>query len=288
MTKKVVQLMLWSVPWLLQSNVAHAWGLYTHLYFAQWLLWGVPLADAELRRAIARYPKLVLAGACMPDFALVGPLVGTSVFESTHCWHNAAALLADAKTDQERALVVGFYSHLFTDVVAHHHFVPTHERLWVDWPMLAHTMSEWAMDAHVTPHLMATPQQLLLEGEPEISVLLSRHYHISLIQARQVVLALAHADYLLRFAKIPSILYGSLRRMDRRLSVRFDHFTQQAVARLPEINRVLSGEVPHPNPNGESKRRAQRRLSVNTQQEMQVGVALPKECYFQVVTHLEQ
>ena len=65
--KQMRRMILLALPWLLQSTSAHAWGLYTHVFFAQWLVWGVPFLDGELRRAVARYPKLVMAGACLPD-----------------------------------------------------------------------------------------------------------------------------------------------------------------------------------------------------------------------------
>ena len=84
--KKLIRLLLCGIPFLLQASNAHAWGLYTHVFLAQWLIWGVPLLNGELRRAVARYPKLVMAGACLPDLALVGRLAGTRAFEQTHCW----------------------------------------------------------------------------------------------------------------------------------------------------------------------------------------------------------
>ena len=61
----------WFIPLLLWSADAHAWGLYTHVYFAQLLVWAVPLTDPRYRRAVKAFPRLVLAGACLPDLALL-------------------------------------------------------------------------------------------------------------------------------------------------------------------------------------------------------------------------
>ena len=47
---------------------ALAWGLDTHLYFAQQALLAAPLADPALQRAVLRLPRFVLAGACLHPF----------------------------------------------------------------------------------------------------------------------------------------------------------------------------------------------------------------------------
>ena len=49
---------------------AAAWGLQTHVFLAQWLLAAAPFADPQLRAAVLRLPRLVLAGACLPDLSL--------------------------------------------------------------------------------------------------------------------------------------------------------------------------------------------------------------------------
>lgn len=265
---------------MLQAHDANAWGLYTHVFLAQWLVWGVPLLDGELRRAVARYPKLVMAGACLPDLALVGPAVGTRAFDQTHCWQNARTLLNSVQNDSERALVVGYYSHLFADVVAHHHFVPAHERLWVDWPMLAHTISEWSMDAHVAPHLMATPTRLLRDGEGEIVALISRHFELPADQARRAMRLLAQADYGLRGSRLPQFLYRSAKRLDKQVSPRFDYFVSSTSARFSEFNRVLSGDSPILDANGGSAKVAQARLDQFSRHQIKRGQPLPVDCFY--------
>lgn len=55
---------------------ALAWGLQTHVFLAQWMLAALPLADPQFRAAALRLPRLVLAGACLPDLALAGRMLG--------------------------------------------------------------------------------------------------------------------------------------------------------------------------------------------------------------------
>src|SRR5688500_8014002 len=59
---------------------ALAWGLQTHLFFAQYVLAALPFADPELRAVALRLPRVVLAGACLPDLGIVGQLLGTPAF----------------------------------------------------------------------------------------------------------------------------------------------------------------------------------------------------------------
>ncbi|BBP02759.1 hypothetical protein TPL01_01910 [Sulfuriferula plumbiphila] len=170
-----MRVLLWSIPLLCQSHDALAWGLYTHVFFAQWLLWGVSLLDPRLRHAAWRYPRLVMAGACLPDLALVGKHVGTQAFNNTHDWDSALRMMREADSDVRRALALGYQSHLLVDVIAHHHFVPAHEHLWLNLPVLTHAASEWAMNAHIQPHLLATPDTLLRDGADEIGQHIARH-----------------------------------------------------------------------------------------------------------------
>ncbi len=278
--KKMLRTFLWATPFLLQAHDACAWGLYTHIFLAQWLVWGVPLLDNELRRSVLRYPKLVMAGACLPDLALAGPFAGTRAFERTHCWQKASAMLESAQTDAERALIVGYYSHLFADVLAHHHFVPAHERLWVAWPMFAHTVSEWSMDAHVSTHLMANPARLLRDSEIEIVTLVSREFELKPEIVRRAVRMLASADYLLRWSRLPQFLYHGVKRFDRRAQRRFNYFISETSARFGEFNRVLAGDSPLLDANGGPVAVAQARLDQFTRHQIKRGQPLPEDCFY--------
>ena len=276
--KKSLRLLLWTVPLLLQSRDAAAWGLYTHVFFAQWLLWGVPLLDPALRRAAARFPKHVLAGACLPDLAIVGHAAGSHAFDTTHDWDDALRLLNSAEDDASRALALGYCSHLLVDIIAHHHFVPAHEHLWLNVPVLTHACAEWAMDAHIRPQLLTTPKALLNSAEVEICVLVTQHFAVKHATARRATRLLARADTVLRRSWLPQMLYATAARLDTRVPARFDYFVTQTTQRLGEINQLAQARSTLADANGGCPVRARDRLNHFTQGQIRRGQPLPVDC----------
>ena len=238
------RLALWfSIPALLQAADALAWGLYTHVFFAQLLVWAVPLADPALRRAVRRFPARVMAGACLPDLALVGRTAGTGSFDASHEWGQAHALLAGARDDEARACAVGAISHLWVDIIAHNHFVPAHEHLWGNVPTLTHCACEWAMDRHIARHLFRPPRQLLVADDWLVGHVADQ-FGCDRATARRALRQLGGAESLLRASRLPGALYAVARLADRHLAGRFDYYVRETTRRLPQINRVLAGEAP--------------------------------------------
>ncbi len=235
--------MLWGVPALLFAGDALAWGLYTHVYFAQLLVWAVPLLDPALQRAVRRFPQRLMAGACLPDLALVGKTAGTQAFDGSHRWDSAHALLANARDDASRACAVGVMSHLWVDIIAHNHFVPAHEHLWWNVPMLTHAAAEWAMDRHVAQHLFHPPATLLTADDGLIDYVVN-NFGCSPAAARRAVQQLAGAETILRRSGLPGLLHGVGRLFDTRLAARFDYYLCETTRLLPQMNRVLAGEAP--------------------------------------------
>lgn len=271
-------LVLWAMPFLLTSADAWAWGLATHVYFAQLLLWSVPLLDRRFREALARHPRRVLAGACLPDLALFGRRAGTRAFDRTHQWATAERLLREGRDDGERALALGFASHLLVDVIAHNHFVPSHEALWLDVPVLTHAVSEWAMDHHLAADTLAPPRRLLREDLAGVARFAASHFGCGFAEARRAVVYLARGDGALRLSGIPQACHRWARRLDRGLHRRFDYYVAETSARLAGINRVLAGErpawhaeVPEEKP-GIARPEVLRRL-------LEEGLPLPLELY---------
>ena len=232
------------IPLLLHSAEALAWGLATHLYFAQLLIWAVPLLDPRLRAAAKRFPQLVLAGACLPDLALVGRVATTDAFEDSHDWGQAARLLAHAETDEARAIALGYASHLFVDIIAHNHFVPAHERMWLKLPMVTHAMSEWAMDAHIARHLFSMPSQLLRDHHDTLAQYITAEFDCDPQAAASALKYLQHATAFLYGTRAHRLLYVGAMSLDRDLAQRFDYYVTGTAARLPQINRLLVGEAP--------------------------------------------
>ena len=231
--------MLWLIPMLLQSMDAHAWGLLTHVYFAQWMLWTLPLADPNLRRAVRRFPELVLGGACLPDLSLISP-----AFRHTHQWDHIHAMLRAARNDEESAVAVGYASHLLVDVVAHNHFVPAHEAMWLEDKLLTHVLSEWAVDAHLAPMVETTPYELLEKHHAIFAQLMARHFRCSEQRALTTINRLAKADNLLRKVALPYLLYHTFRSLDQRVLEHFTYYIAQTQAMLQQIHSVLDGVHP--------------------------------------------
>ncbi|HCA26864.1 MAG TPA: hypothetical protein DEP05_04365, partial [Betaproteobacteria bacterium] len=243
--RKMFPTLLWALPFILQSSDACAWGLLSHVYYAQLLIWAIPLADPRFSRAVKRFSHLVMAGACLPDLAIVGKGAGTKAFDANHRWETAAGLLANAgSSDEALALALGYSSHLLVDVIAHHYFVPAHEQLWVNAPHVTHAVCEWAMDAHIAPHVFSTPGELLLGNAELLAAYVAAYWPCTHRTAARAVLTLGKADNLLRGSGLPVFLYRAANRLDSRVRRRFNHYAVQTSERLPQINRLLAGDFP--------------------------------------------
>jgi hypothetical protein len=234
----------WLIPLLLYSSDALAWGLYTHVYFAQQLVWAIPLADTRFRRAVGAFPAWVMAGACLPDLSLTGQHAGTNDFRQTHQWDTARRLLEQASSDEERAIALGFASHLLVDIIAHNHFVPAHEKLWLNVPVLTHASSEWAMDAHVKDHVFNPPASLLKQNRDVLTHFAAAHFQCDPLKAGRAIMLLAHGDALLRGSRLADGLYQTGKVLDRNLKRRFNYYLRETSRRLVQINHVIEGRNP--------------------------------------------
>lgn len=242
--KHILKLWRWWLPLLLFSGDACAWGLYTHVYFAQLLVWAVPLTDPRFRKAALAFPRLVMAGACLPDLALLSERPWGEPFSTTHQWQRARKLLEDAQSDEELALSLGFVSHLMVDVIAHNHFVPAHEKMWGNVPLLTHAACEWAMDMHIREQLFAQPGELMDSHRHELADYVARNFGCSPAIAVRAVGMLAGAENLLRNSKLSQLCYAVARRLDVRVQRRFNYYLSETSVRLMHIDRILTGEEP--------------------------------------------
>lgn len=278
--KSLLKYWRWWIPLLLWSADANAWGLYTHVYFAQLLLWAVPLTDPRYRRAIKSFPRLVLAGACLPDLALLSEQSWGEPFSSTHQWQRAHKLLDDAKSDEEYALSLGFVSHLLVDVIAHNHFVPAHEKMWGNVPVLTHAACEWAMDMHIRPQLFAEPAELMHAHRAELAEYVAQHFSCPSSLAQRGVGMLAGAESLLRFSRLSHLCYHGARWLDAGMQRRFNYYLSETSARLTHIDRILLGEVPvwDANPHADDPS-LRRRIELVTPLQLRHRMPLPQDVF---------
>lgn len=229
----------WWLPCCMYCSDVYAWGLVTHLYFAQSLLWAMPLLDPRLQTAIKKFPELVMAGACLPDLALF-----SHRFRHTHLWENAHDLLQIAHTEQEVALAVGYASHLYIDVIAHNHFVPAHEAMWLKSTLATHIASEWAMDAYLSPLTNTTPMRLLRKHQQVIAKFISPHFRCSETTTKIALRRLAWGDGLLRAIKLPQAIYQAVKIIDRRTGAHFIYYIAKTQLAMADVGDMLNGNRP--------------------------------------------
>lgn len=229
----------WWLPCCLYSVDANAWGLVTHLYFAQSLLWAMPILDPRLQSAIKKFPELVMAGACLPDLAIV-----SHRYRHTHHWDNAHQLMFMAQTDEELAIAIGYASHLYVDVIAHNHFVPAHEAMWHKNEVLTHIISEWAMDAHLAPLMNTTPCQLLLQHKTMIAPFICTQFQCTVYETNTALQRLAFWDGLLRYVKLPQAIYTFVSFLDKRVFKHFVYYVAKTQVAIKDIGFVLNGDRP--------------------------------------------
>ena len=222
---------------------ALAWGLQTHVFLAQWTLAAIPLADPQFRAAALRLPRLVLAGACLPDLALAGRMLGLTTFRRAHQWSTLRRLAA-ACWDEERAIAVGYASHLLADVVAHNRFVPEHERRIVGVPHVTHALCEWAMDEHLKKGLTMAPADVLDCESHTLAQAAARTFSCRETLARRVVLFLGRAERTLRASRLPRLCGGAMRLLQGNTAVPFDAYMSEARGSIKQMDAVLGGAVP--------------------------------------------
>lgn len=224
---------------IVHANEANAWGLITHVYFAHSLLWAMPLMDTRLRKAIQNFPDLVMAGACLPDLAII-----SKHFSNTHHWQHAHELLDSANNEEDLAIAIGYASHLYIDVIAHNHFVPAHEEMWSDKGMFTHISSEWAMDAHLSPLLIKSPGELLSTNADKLARFIAKQFNCDIKETKTLILKLSFWDRMLRTFRIPHLIYFASQILDKRVHKHFIYYIAKTQVAIADIGIVLSGIKP--------------------------------------------
>lgn len=217
---------------------AHAWGLYSHVAYTSYWLQALPLLPLPWLGVMRRYPTLVLAGACLPDLAVV-----SRTFNHSHGWGMGQQLL---HTQQERqlALGIGYNIHLLTDVVAHQHFVPTFEAKWQHDSLLTHAAAEWAMDAYLYQPALPTPGKLLRIHRKTIVETLAQTWQCPPAIVHKAVSRLATADQALRLSRIPQWLLHRYRKRDAEFEHKLAYYREQVTLALNDLPQLLNGQFP--------------------------------------------
>jgi hypothetical protein len=231
--------LLWCLPVSLYAADASAWGLYTHILFSQWMMATMPLLDPKIQQAIRKFPKLVMAGACLPDLAVV-----SKSFQLTHQWEKAEILVKSANTEEEIAMAIGYTSHLFVDVIAHNHFVPAHEAKWMNKTIITHISSEWAMDAHIAKHIPHSPHHLILTNIDQLGAFVAPCFDVSPQLAIRKLKKLAWLDGLLRVSGLSSIILWSIKIRDAEFVKTLNYYLTHTSHALMHFDKPFQGKRP--------------------------------------------
>jgi hypothetical protein len=225
---------------LLYVPDANAWGLQTHVFLAHYALAAVPLADPEWRAAAQALPRLVLAGACLPDLAIVGRFfLHSPAFRRSHLWATLRRIAASPRSDYDRALAFGYATHLVSDVVAHSDFVPEHEALIGRTAMIGHLVSEWAMDHWLQQRLR--PAEALEEAGEHAVGFVARAFRCSEPFSRRALGVLMRGDRVLRASPAPALCRAALAMLVRRCERRFGLYLAKTTRVLEAVETALAG-----------------------------------------------
>jgi hypothetical protein len=239
MKKRFYIQLLWGLPVSLYAVDANAWGLYTHIFFSQWLLMAIPLLDPRIQQAVEKFPKLVLAGACLPDLAVI-----SRDFNTTHQWDKAELMIQGACSDEEIAIAIGYSSHLFVDVIAHNHFVPAHEAKWENESIVTHISSEWAMDAHIAKYTPHSPHHLILTYLDILTEFIHPHFGVSRKLVKRKLRLLAWLDGLLRVSQLATFILLFIKFRDKALIKDFDYYLTKTSHALTHFESSTFGNRP--------------------------------------------
>lgn len=122
---------------VLVPSVVFAWGPLTHIYLGNELFSLSPLLPVAVLEIIRRFRKDFIYGNLMADIIIGKKYLPDD--KSSHSWEVAFDLRKAALTDQQKAFVYGYMSHLAADTVAHNIYT-------LDKKNLGHTVMEMKAD----------------------------------------------------------------------------------------------------------------------------------------------
>ena len=104
-------------------------------------------------------------------------------------------------------------------MVAYNHFVPEHEANcahinWLNKSVVAHIISEWAMDAHIDKQITHCPHHLILSNLDSLSTFIAPYFAVTKQQAKNKLRLLAWPDGLLRTGQLSSTIFWVLKLRD--------------------------------------------------------------------------
>lgn len=128
------------LSFLLLPSLAFAWGPLTHIYLGSEIVSLGSLLPAGVYALIRKYRHDFLYGNLMADIIIGKKFLPED--KNPHSWDVALSLFDSAKTQQQKAFVYGYMSHLAADTVAHGSFTNTKKNI-------GHTLVELRADSMI-------------------------------------------------------------------------------------------------------------------------------------------
>jgi len=119
-------------------SLAFAWGPLTHMYLGSEIFSLGSLFPAGIYALLKKYRHDYLYGNLMADIIIGKKFLPED--KNPHSWEMALNLLESVETDQQKAFVLGYMSHLAADTVAHGKFMGKRRNL-------GHTLVEVRADS---------------------------------------------------------------------------------------------------------------------------------------------
>lgn len=109
------------LSFLLLPSLAFAWGPLTHMYLGSEIFSFGSLLPAGIYAVIRKYRHDYLYGNLMADIIIGKKFLPED--KNPHSWDMALNLLDSVETEQQKAFVMGYMSHLAADTIAHGKFI---------------------------------------------------------------------------------------------------------------------------------------------------------------------
>ncbi|MBI4127057.1 MAG: zinc dependent phospholipase C family protein [Deltaproteobacteria bacterium] len=135
------------VSMILLPDAAYAWGPGMHIDMAMRILADPSGVLPAISKLITSFPADFIYGATSPDIIVGKKYAGYHYH--CHNWRMGHLILAESKSDRQRAASYGYLMHLAMDVVAHNYYVPFKYVRHYSTRLFSHTYWEMRFDLGV-------------------------------------------------------------------------------------------------------------------------------------------
>ncbi|HET9984789.1 MAG TPA: zinc dependent phospholipase C family protein [Longimicrobiales bacterium] len=146
---------------LLLPEPAWAFGPATHIFLGEHLLGSLTLLPEWIRLLLQAYPNSFLYGSVAADISFAKKYVPAG--RHCHYWHVGEEIFETAENDRQRAVAVGYLSHLAADTIAHNYFVPRQLLVTSSTKALGHSYWEARLDAQLGERFTSRAREVVLD-----------------------------------------------------------------------------------------------------------------------------